>query len=474
MFLGEFVGIELRDYQKKFIHDIETAFLSHQRIMAVLPTGGGKTIVFAYLAAQAVEQGKRVLVLAHREELITQAWEKLFILTPYAIGQIKAKVKPDFDCPIQIASVQTIVNRLDFCGEFDLIIVDEAHHSPAPSYQKVIDRYPVAQILGVTATPARLDGKGFKDYFDILVKGPSTADLIRQGYLSRYQMFVPPWGQIETRGLKADKLGDYSDEELRRINNISELLDGMVKTYREFARGKKGIVFAFSIAFSKEIANRYTREGIPARHLDGTTPKEERQEIIEKFRRGEIGVLSNYGLFSEGFDVPDIDFVQVARPTESVVVWLQICGRALRPHASKESALILDHANNNEIHGLPSLDRDWKLEPKAKEKAKSKKDKESSPETNEEQLQLLATDKGELLQEIVLDFDADPWEEELRLLMTQAGPSHSNQVSIRHKLRQLRAPLRVWKAYATLLGYKPGWGWYQYQEQEASYEAVSA
>jgi superfamily II DNA or RNA helicase len=184
MFLGHLVGHELRDYQRKLIDDILTAFGSYTRVMAQLPTGGGKTVIFAYIAGLYASQGQRVLVLAHREELINQAWQKLSDLTPYPVGIIKAGIKPDLTCPIQVASVQTMVNRLEAYAPFDLIIVDEAHHAPCDTYQRILGHYPMAQVLGMTATVWRMDGKGFEDLFDHLCLGPSTMELIKKGYLS--------------------------------------------------------------------------------------------------------------------------------------------------------------------------------------------------------------------------------------------------------------------------------------------------
>lgn len=470
MFLGEFVGIEIRDYQQKLIDDIGNAFgAGHRRVMAQLATGGGKTVIFAWIAGHAVAKGKRVLILAHTEELVFQAAEKLSTLTPFDVGIIKAGHKPNLESPIQVASVQTMVNRLEFHEHFDLIIIDEAHHSPAPTYQTIVNNYPAAKILGMTATVWRLDNKGFADYFDTLVVGPPTKDLINRGYLSRFNLYIPPPDKrIVTDGLKTDKFsGNYLASDLERVNNMERVNTGVIETYREHVNGKQGIVFAFSVEHSEQIAALYTLEGIPAAHLDGTTPKGERLSVLQKFRNKEIGVICNYGLFSEGLDIPGLDFVQVLRPTQSLIMWLQICGRALRPHEGKEIAAILDHTNNWSKHGLPHLDRNWTLDPlmvKTKEEKEVVGGEKIDPEKEKPAPDLNKVDDP--LIELKLNFADDPWAEQLRLLIITEKARGRRFGWVCWQLRKLKAPLHIWEAYAEYLGYKKGWGWYQWKEQD--------
>lgn len=466
-FLGEYAGIEIRDYQQKLIDDIRNAFGSgHRRIMSQLATGAGKTVVFAYISGYAVAKGKRVLILAHTEELVFQASEKLSTLTPYSVGIVKAGHKPDYTCPIQVASVLTMVNRLPFHEHFDLIIIDEAHHAPAPTYRKIVENYPAAKVLGMTATVWRLDKKGFDSDFDTLVQGPSTSWLIDKGYLCDYRIFVPSYS-IKTKGLTSNTAGDYSAHEIELLNDMEKVKLGVMENYRQHAYGKQGIVFAYSVELSQQVAALYTLSGIPAVHLDADTPKGERQKAMEKFKRKEIGVICNYGLFTEGLDVPGLDFVQVLRPTESLNLWLQICGRVLRPHQDKDFALILDHTDNWSKHGVPTLDRPWTLlPPEVKEKGESAGGNRPTKPEDKQEYDLA----GNELKELTLHETQDHWDEQLRLLLITEEKRGYKTGWVKHQLIRLKAPLRTWQKYAEHRGFKKGWGWYQYQQQEGLQE----
>lgn len=328
--------------------------------MLQLPTGAGKTVLFSAIAHEFTGLGEGVLVLAHREELLIQAQEKLAAVTGQPVGIIKAgyPVNPSF--PVQVASIQTLTRR-QHLPDAALVICDEAHHSCSRSYTKIFDHYSHAYILGVTATPARIDGQGFKFLYDALLLGPSVAELIALGHLCRFKLYAA-LNAVETSGVRTTG-GDFNHRDLAAVIDTSLVMGDLIETWRKHALGKKTVVFAIDVAHSKEIALAYREAGTSAEHLDGETPPHERANILERFRTGETLVLTNCGIISEGFDVPTIEAIQCVRPTKSLILWLQMLGRSLRPSPGKDHAIIIDHTQNWIFHGLPDEERAWSLEP---------------------------------------------------------------------------------------------------------------
>lgn len=350
--------MQLRDYQKEGISKIKAAWeLGQSRVMFQLPTGGGKSVCFAELAKDFISQGEPVLVIVHREELLTQARDHLQRVSDTPCGLIKAGYKPNADAIVQIASIQTLARR-ESLPKANLIIVDESHHAAAPSYKKLLQQYPQAKILGVTATPQRIDGYGFRDLFDILITCTTVASLIAEGYLSQYKLFG---GFIDLKMPKRSR-GDYGQQELNQA--VKEInAQKVVENWLEIAPGRKTCLFAVNIDHSMQIIQEFLQQGISAAHIDAETPLEQRKAVIESFRRGDITVLSNVNIFTEGFDLPAIDCVVVARPTASVSMWLQMVGRALRPAPLKDYAIILDCTDNWFRLGKPDMLRTWSLDP---------------------------------------------------------------------------------------------------------------
>ena len=348
---------ELRSYQINVKNKLYRAFKKHRRVMLQLPTGAGKTILFSKITKDLADRGKSVMILAHRKELIHQAAGKL-----YNYNLSPAIIMPDYAYrplhPLQIASIQTLVRR-QMPPKIDFIICDEAHHATAGSYRKIFDNYPDAKILGVTATPIRTNGAGFSDLFDKMVCGSSVKELIELGFLVPPKMFAKPL-DFDLSNIKVTG-GDYNEKAL--MNTVEEqfVYGDLVKSWREKADGLKTLVFAINIHHSEKIVTMYNDQGIKADHIDGTTPSKKRKRILDNFADGKIQVLSNVGIVTEGFDCPAIEAIQLARPTKSLSLYLQMVGRALRPAEGKDHAIILEHFDNVFIHGFPEQDREWTL-----------------------------------------------------------------------------------------------------------------
>jgi superfamily II DNA or RNA helicase len=353
--------MELRPYQIEVKNKVYNSLKAgNKHILLQLPTGAGKTILFTSIAKEAIEKGgKTVWVLVHRKELIDQTIQKAAKYgLQFSVIQQDYAYRPFVQ--YQVASVQTLVRRLDNINyPPDLIITDECHHSLAESYKKIYAKYPASFHIGVSATPIRTNGEGFVDIFDDIVCGPSVKKLIVDGWLVKPRIFAHPL----TFDLSKVKItaGDYNEKALYEAYKDNFTYGNLVESWRSKAECKKTVVFAINVEHSKSIINAYTKENIPAEHIDGTTPKSERDAIIRRFRDGTTLVLSNVGIVTEGFDLPDIEAVQLVRPTKSLGLYLQIVGRGLRPANNKAEAIILDHSNSIFAHGFPDQDRIWTL-----------------------------------------------------------------------------------------------------------------
>lgn len=333
--------LTLRPYQKSIIRKTHQSMATgSRRPLVVAPTGSGKTAMFAWMAAETQKKGKTVWFLVHRAELYDQTIETFdrFGIERKSIyvGMIRRQNK-DFSEP-------------------DLIVFDEAHHSSAATWRRLIDRYPDCHMIGLTATPCRLDGAPLGEIYDDLIVGVSTADLIASGYLSDYDYYSVPVADLE--GLKTrGKDYDAADSAARMITVCGDV----VSNYKQRAADLSAICFCASVDHSKEMAKAFRSAGIRAEHFDGDTPNKKRKELVRGFRSGDIQILTNVDLVGEGFDMPDCDCVIQLRPTQSLSLYLQQCGRALRPRDGKR-AVILDHVGNYTRHGLPADHREWSLD----------------------------------------------------------------------------------------------------------------
>lgn len=359
--------MELRDYQRQAKNDVYRAWKAgNRRVMLQVPTGGGKTIIFTSIAKDFIKRPDArevVWTLVHRKELIEQSVEKSLAMNIYT-SVIQADYAFKADAQYQVASVPTLVKRLDRYKEFQpfhptLIICDEAHHSPANSYKAIYEAFPNARILGVTATPVRTNGEGFTDLFDTIVHGPTMKELIEQGYLVAPRVIANPL-PFDLKRIKVTA-GDYNEKALYDAFNEKCTYGDLVSTWRQYAEGKRTIVFAINVEHSQHIVEEYNRAGISAEHIDGTTAPELRKAALDRFRKGETLVISNFGIITEGFDVPTCECIQLTRSTKALWLYLQMVGRGLRSAKGKEQGIILDHANSILQHGFPQEDRIWTL-----------------------------------------------------------------------------------------------------------------
>lgn len=363
---GLLFGFGLRDYQWAILLEVARLMRAgYRRILIQLPTGGGKTVMAAAMMGSAALLGLTSEFIVHRKELINQT-SKSFTAMGINHGFIASGREMDLSHDVILAGVQTLVRRLAAILPPDLAVLDEAHHATAGTWERVLQEYGDAYVVGLTATPSRLDGRGLSDRFDIMVRGPSPRVLIQRGYLSEYEYFAPSLPDFSEVPVTA---GEFNRAAAAAVMDRPKLIGDVVEHYLELAAGFQGIVFAQSREHSRHLAEAFTAEGIPAMHVDGTTPDDMRDNFDEAFRAGDIRIGCNVGLFGEGYDVPNVKYVGIAAGTRSLVNHLQWCGRALRP--SGEVAVIADHAGNAVARqlGLPDDERDWTLEGRTKRKS---------------------------------------------------------------------------------------------------------
>ena len=367
--------MKLRQYQNNDLQRLRESYRSGFRApLLVAPTGYGKTVLFCYVAAGVAAKGKRVTILVHRTELIDQTVAALKRLN-LTCGVIANNYESDLSEQIQVASVWTLRNRIYKVTDPDLVVIDEAHHCTRNNtWGTILQHYANAKRLGVTATPIRLSGEGLADIFDTMVVGPSTSELIEKGYLTPVKVYAPT--QPDLTGIKRVG-GDYSTTELEERITRSTLTGDAITHYKRLCEGRKAIVFCVSVRHAQRVAESFTAAGYRAASIDGSMDRHERKNILEKFKTGEILVLTSCDLVSEGFDVPSIEVGISLRPTTSTALWIQQVGRCLRTDQGKTIATVLDHAGNTYKHGLPDQDRDWELT-KTKEKTHKNSEKEEA------------------------------------------------------------------------------------------------
>jgi superfamily II DNA or RNA helicase len=368
--------LQLREYQGDLgaIGGLVSSIRNgHKQILLQASTGAGKTIIASSMIQRAVNKGNKCLFVAHRKEIITQTSEKLhgFGIEHGVIMAGHNGYAPSL--PVQLASIQTLSNRHK--PHADLVIIDETHLACSASFQKIIEHYSGSIIIGLTATPTRLDGRGLGEIYTDMVQVVSMRRLIDDGHLVQprvFAPFTPDLGKFKT------VRGDYDATQISEEMDKASITGDIVKHWQTHAFERKTICFASSIAHSQHIVDEFNAAGISAKHLDGTTNAALRDKTLQEWREGKFHVLSNMGLFIEGLDVPEVSCCILARPTQSVTIYLQAVGRAMRPAKGKTNCIILDHAGLTHSHGLVDEEREWSLEGKKKKSRKGEQEKAPS------------------------------------------------------------------------------------------------
>lgn len=413
----------------------------------------------AEIARRTTKNNNRVMFLIHRKEVLDQA------VKTFSKQEVKMNLTT-------MGMVQTLTRRVDKLPTPNVILVDEAHHALAKSYQRILNKFPKAIVLLFTATPRRTGRIQLDQIADDIIVGQSIHELTDKGFLAPFRYFQPP-NDFDVKALKRGSTGDYTAESMQEAMS-TKIFGHIVKQYKRIAKGMQAVVYTYSIDSAIKITNEFNSEGISAIEVDGTTSKEKRNLAVRKFRDQEIKILVNVNLFTEGVDLPNVDCVIMARPTASLALYLQFSMRCLNPRPGK-TAIIIDHANNFKTFGYPDDDRDWKQAIKSgKQKSKS-----------------LLTDPG--LSIVTCDYcfavvkasevkdgkcpicgkpikvhEAKPVSD---IDLVEATKERQNIIremvkndllkSVANKNVNELHSLRELQAYAKLHGYKPGWAWFQ-------------
>jgi DNA repair protein RadD len=368
---------DLRLYQIEDIQEIELAIDAPWRspldyrpspsppeaVLYVLPTGAGKTVVASTIIERAAAIGWRVLVLTHRREILKQTSLKISGGS-FEHGLIQAGLNLDLDHPIQIASIQTLWARCMRTDKIplppaDLIIIDEAHHIAAQTWRKIIEAYPNARRIGLTATPCRGDGRGLGNYFTKLIEGAQVSSLIRQKFLVPTIYYAPV--DPDLRGVQT-RQGDYVVAQLADRMNRDDLIGDIVSNWHKHAERRKTLVFCVDVAHSVHVKDEFVKAGVRAEHIDGSTPKPDRAAALARLASGETELISNCMVLTEGFDEPSIGCIMLARPTKQIGLFRQMAGRGLRPAEGKTNLILIDHSGAVFRHGLLEDRVEWTLD----------------------------------------------------------------------------------------------------------------
>jgi superfamily II DNA or RNA helicase len=354
-------------------------------VVYTLPTGGGKTVIFAEISRLCHEAGTEAVIMVHRDTLLQQASDKLRDID--VLHSIIAPGRTDFGDRIKIASVQTLVRRIDR-HKFKLYIIDEGHHAVAGSYRKIIDADPDASILLVTATPMRMDGRGLGEVAQELIVGPSIRELMDDGYLTEAISYGA--SHIVDMARARTTAGDYNSKDVESIMDNTAITGDAVEHYKKLCHGVPAIAFCATVKHAHDVADGFRRNGYRSEAIDGKMPAQLIRDRLKGLANGSIQIITSCDLISEGFDAPAVVAGILLRPTKSLAVYMQQVGRMLRPvfpagipigtreerlaaiaQSGKPRAIILDHAGNAFRHGLADESREWTLESRKKKQAEN-------------------------------------------------------------------------------------------------------
>lgn len=359
--------LDRRRYEEQAVTALGPQLLREKRVLAVAPTGAGKTVMGSMLISRN-KRWRRVLWLAHRTELIGQARSQLLNLGVHC-GVQCAKYEmlhPDHvdrSAYCQVGSVQTIHRRGSTLPDVDLIVFDEAHRSMADTYQEIVAAYPSAEVLGLTATPCRLDGRGLGDFFRVMNILVQPSQLYKEGYLRNPVTYIEDENEV-MRGLRGAKTagGDFTSASMRKAVDKPILIGNVVRQAQKLAPNVAKVVYAATVEHSKKIAARFRKAGIAAAHLDGDTSADDRAQILARLRDGSLEVVCNVDVLTEGWDLPALGAVVIARPTKSLSRLMHMVGRVQRAEGPRRK-IVIDHgANCTRLQHIPGEDVTWTLE----------------------------------------------------------------------------------------------------------------
>lgn len=333
-------------------------------ILMVAPTGAGKTVIAGAIVKSYVENGKRVLFFSHRREITKQTSAKLHAVD-IDHGIIQAGFPLRLHEPVQVASVQTLTARAIRGSAIelphaDLVIIDEAHHTPAETYRKIVEKYPTARILGLSATPVRKDGRGLGDIFEAIIECPQVDELVRGKWLVPTKVYAPT-ERIDLSGIRT-QAGDYVENQLAERMDTQKLVGDIVTHWHRFGVHRQTVIFASGVAHSIHLRDEFRKAGIEAEHIDVDTPNDKRDEILKQLANGKTKLVTNAMVLTEGWDCPEVSCLVLARPTKSMGLYCQMCGRGLRPSAGKADLIVLDHAGAVFEHGFIDEPVLWTLD----------------------------------------------------------------------------------------------------------------
>lgn len=437
---------QLRPYQTELVNQTFEAWQNgYTAPCIVLPCGGGKSVIVAEIAKRVTENGGNILFLVHRRELVAQIYAT-FVRFGLSIERC------------QIAMVQTVCRHLEEIPKPALIITDENHHSKATSYRKVYEYFSDVPRVGVTATPVRLDGTGLADVNDKLIIGVSAKWLIENKNLAPYDYYAPPISKQKPKFHTRN--GEFITSEVLAFYDKPTIYGDIVKHYQRLANGKQAIAYCTAITQSEKLCKEFISKGITAMHIDAKTPQNERNAIIERFRQGKIKILSNVDLISEGFDVPDCEVSILARPTQSLTLYIQQSMRCMRYKPDKR-AIIIDHAGNWERFGLPDDDREWTLEGKQKKKQAGESVVKTCPECFN-----VVAGATRICSRCGHEFKFEGLQKKTKTELIKIDEKKRLECRVRNYLSPNDCQnMKELQEYARQKGYKPGWAYYQAKER---------
>ncbi|UNY40523.1 helicase [Pararheinheimera phage vB_PsoM_KLER1-1] len=460
--------IQLRDYQADIIDRTRASLRVHKSTLIVLPTGGGKTALSVFMLGSACKRDKKGWFIVHRAELIYQTsltFEKFGISHSF----IAAGMAYDPASAIHIISIDTLKSRIHELVHPAISVWDEAHHIVAPGWLEVKQAMDQTLHVGLTASPERLNGQGLGEAFNDIVEGPSMRWLIQNGYLSDYDYYNPVKPNLDGLG---NSQGDYNSSQSGALMAQPKIMGDIVKAWKELAAGKITVGFAPNRKTSQKLADMFNAAGIQSAHIDGSTAKDVRKGMARKLATGEIMVLWNVALLSEGYDLSaqagtdvTIDCVIDAAPTHSLVNFLQRCGRSLRKKADGSNAVIIDCANNWKKHQLPDTPRTWSLQAQRRN-VRAANDPFYIKQCGECYFVHEPAPKCPACwfeypvqsHEVKIDTDA-----EFRKLEKE---QHEAKVRDMHNRVKLCRTFEDFKQLAADMGYSPGWAWHRYNARK--------